>query len=170
MGIAWFLSFIISTIFRLPKKSVLTVCLESANQNSVLSAAIIYLSLDDYKQKDIDLAIGIPIMYTIVCVVFDGIGGFIAWKLKWVSCKTPDDPEFDEGDIEDDTVTLSHFIYRYKQWRQSKKEMQLLSEQDIDYGGTASNGDIKISLEQAMDGNSVETEKSNDIDGKTPIL
>lgn len=64
-SIAWILSLIISVLFRLPPRSILTVCLESANQNSVLSAAIIYLSLDEYSQDDIDLAIGIPIMYTL---------------------------------------------------------------------------------------------------------
>ena len=135
-SIAWTLSFVISTIFKLPKKSVLTVCLESSNQNSILSAAIIYLSLDEYSDADIDLAIGIPIMYTIICIVFDALMGFMALQLHIVNCKTPDDPDYDEGDVEDDTVTLVHFVYKYKQWRQNKNDKKLLHEfeADTDYG------------------------------------
>ena len=123
-------------IFRLPKKSVLTVCLESANQNSVLSAAIIYLSLDEYDDEEIDLAIGIPIMYTLICVIYDGLGGLISCQLKWVNCKTPDDPDYIEPDDGDDTITLSHLLYKWKQYRDSKRTMALLSDADIDYGGT----------------------------------
>ncbi len=62
-SIAWCLSLIISIIFKSPKKAVLTVCLESANQNSI--------------------AIGIPIMYTII----NGLGGVITCQLNWVNCR-----------------------------------------------------------------------------------
>eukprot|EP00485_Elphidium_margaritaceum_P016048 CAMPEP_0202728984 /NCGR_PEP_ID=MMETSP1385-20130828/185898_1 /ASSEMBLY_ACC=CAM_ASM_000861 /TAXON_ID=933848 /ORGANISM="Elphidium margaritaceum" /LENGTH=186 /DNA_ID=CAMNT_0049395237 /DNA_START=673 /DNA_END=1234 /DNA_ORIENTATION=- len=118
-------------------KSVLTVCLESANQNSILSAAIIYLSLDEYASDEIDLAIGIPIMYTLIAIAMDGIGGFLACQLNWVNCKLPDDPNYIESDDEeaDDTITFAHVLYRYKQWRRNRNDMVLLSNEDLDYGG-----------------------------------
>eukprot|EP01083_Nonionella_stella_P301365 1033471_1 len=162
-SVAWSISLLISLVFKLPKKSVLSVCLESANQNSVLSAAIIYLSLDEYSQDDIDLAIGIPIMYTLTCVLFNVIGGLAACQLNWVSCKPPGDPGYIEEEEEDETLTLVHVIYRYRQWRHSRNTAQLLNAEDIDYGGT--NGalaNVSLTLEPAyFSKGDIETEKSS---------
>jgi len=135
-AIAWILSLAISAIFRLPKKAILTVCLESANQNSVLSAAIIYLSLDEYSPEDIDLAIGIPIMYTLISVLFDAVGGFICCQLQWVHCSPPDHVQRADGAEVDETVTFSHVLHRYRMWKQEKQsERNLLGPEGIDYGG-----------------------------------
>merc|ERR1719361_2482925 len=98
------------------------VCLESANQNSVLSAAIIYLSLDQYDDDEIDLAIGIPIMYTLIACAFDGMGGLFCCQMKWVHCHPPGDVQSTDEDGEDETVTFSHFLHRYRLWKQQRRQ------------------------------------------------
>ena len=143
--VAWILSLIISVIFRLEKKSILTVCLESANQNSVLSAAIIYLSLDEYSQDDIDLAIGIPIMYTLVACLYDGLGGLICCQLKWVHCSPPGHVQRADGEDEDETVTFSHVLHRYRLWKQRRNTDNLLGQEGTAYGGV----DTEMTLEKA---------------------
>merc|ERR1712228_855084 len=88
--------------------------------------------------------------------------GLIACQLNWVNCYTPDDPSYDEGDDEDDTVTLVHFLYKYKQWKQNKKERKLLDEfeTDTDYGsGTI--GMSGMTLEKATCKHSDEMEHTS---------
>ena len=135
---AWVLSFCISILFRLPKRSVLTVCLESANQNSILSAAIIYLSLDEYSDEDIDFAIGIPIMYTLTSVLFDGLGGLFACQLGWVNC------DGQPNNNEDTTVTLNTVLYN---WRRRRHPSLLTNnnnntDDSTKYGGMTNNPNI----------------------------
>ena len=165
-SVAWILSFIISLICGLPKRSILTVCFESANQNVILAATIIYLTLDEYSEENIDLAIGICITYSLICLSFNILGGLSACQLGWVNCILPDHEDYIEPEDNDDTVTCNDLLYKWKQNKYKRTENDSLTIDKSAYTQNGEDEDVKTPI------NEPESERANviiDVDGDVEL-
>lgn len=80
--------------------------------------------------------------------------------MKWVHCSPPGDIQRKNGEEEDETVTFSHFLHRYRLWKQRKKRDNLLGQEGADYGGIhtemtlekAPSEFAEVSMEKSTDG------------------
>merc|ERR1712013_442023 len=85
---AWFVAFMIATLFRMPNNSRVAVSIECANQNAGFAIAIIILSLG--QSEALDIALGIPMLYSLDNYALCLLMGFILKKVGFL--------KYDEND------------------------------------------------------------------------
>ena len=118
-------------MFKLPKPSAVGVGIETSQQNTVLCMAILTITIQD--EKELDRALGIPLIYTAVSWVVDAIYIGILYKLGWtfnvnVNVNSNNDTNSNNNKeiTQHEQLNLCVLIQRYKE---SKSKIQFRLQQ-----------------------------------------
>lgn len=106
---AWFVSFGIAALAKLQKSSCVAIGIECSNQNAAFAIAILVLTLGS-DQEALDIAVGIPIVYSVWNYVVIVLASFAFRRMGYL-----------EMDELDKAVTFRKLVLR---WRESKKVRQ----------------------------------------------
>ena len=113
LGLVFGLGF--SLLFKLPKPSAVSVGIETSQQNTGLCMAILMVTIKDDDQ--LDRALGIPIIYTMLCWIVNLIYIYILYKMGWTMRD-----DIDSNETEKEEINLCVLIQRYKEAKQKKKD------------------------------------------------